>query len=68
MVRNMSSRRRTKGKGEESQIDYARMEEERNNSSEMKPQKQPTDNDEENSPKQAEAGTDASKITDRPEV
>ncbi|EYC19031.1 hypothetical protein Y032_0025g1127 [Ancylostoma ceylanicum] len=69
MVRNMSSRRRkTKGTDDESQIDYARMEEERNNSSEMKPRNNSTDGDTEAPPKQCPANGDPSKITDRPEV
>ncbi|RCN51264.1 transporter, major facilitator family protein [Ancylostoma caninum] len=69
MVRNMSSRRRkTKGAEEDSQIDYARMEEERNNSSEMKPRKDSASADKEAPPTQSPANGDPSKITDRPEV
>ncbi|XGW14763.1 hypothetical protein V3C99_000774 [Haemonchus contortus] len=66
LVRNMSGKRRSAGsRGEGSQIDYARMEEERNNSSEMEPRK------ESKQPEKAppeEKTQEPSKTTDRPEV
>ncbi|ETN78391.1 transporter, major facilitator family protein [Necator americanus] len=70
MVRNMSSRRRpSKGNENGSHVDYARMEEERNNSSEMKPRNLPvtTEGNSETPPMQAQSG-DINRTTDRPDV
>ncbi|KAK6015403.1 hypothetical protein OSTOST_19172 [Ostertagia ostertagi] len=66
LVRNMSSKRRSSGsRGEGTQIDYARMEEERNNSSEMEPRKG-SEREEVTLPE--EQAQDPSKTTDRPVV